>query len=75
VVVYQSAARRVPRPLRTGVRRLRVEFVREDRGEAAAVLACYAALIAGRTTADRVLAEVGAVPQQGVSRKSMELSQ
>jgi U32 family peptidase len=70
----QSAARLVPRLLRTGVRRLRVEFVREDRAEAAAVLAGYAALVAGRTTAERVLAEVGAVPQQGVSRRSMELS-
>lgn len=70
----QSAARLVPRLLQAGVRRLRVEFVREDRGEAATVLAQYAALIAGRTTAERLLVEVGAVPQQGVSRRSMELS-
>jgi putative protease len=70
----QSAARLVPRLLRAGVRRLRIEFVREDRDEAATVLAQYAALIAGRTTAEQLLVEVGAVPQQGVSRRSMELS-
>jgi len=69
----QSAARLVPRLLRAGVRRFRVEFVRETQDEAATVLAAYVALLAGRATPEAVLRELGAVAQQGVSARAMQL--
>ncbi|MCA9545957.1 MAG: DUF3656 domain-containing protein, partial [Myxococcales bacterium] len=43
----QSAASLVPRLLDAGVRRFRVEFVREDTGEALRILAGYQALLRG----------------------------
>ncbi|HZL85857.1 MAG TPA: DUF3656 domain-containing protein [Candidatus Krumholzibacteria bacterium] len=69
----QSTAKSVPRLLRAGVRRYRVEFVRESRDEAATVLAAYAALLAGRMRPEALLRELGVADQQGVSPSAMQL--
>jgi putative protease len=69
----QSAARLMPRLLAAGVRRFRVEFVRESTAEAAAVLAAYQALLAGRTTPDALLGSLHLAAQQGVSAAPMQL--
>jgi putative protease len=69
----QSAARLVPRLLRAGVRRFRVELVRETEAETADIVAAYRRLIAGETTPEAVLGQLGATPQQGVSRQAMQL--
>jgi putative protease len=67
----QSTAKLVPRLLRAGVRRYRVEFVRESRDEATVVLAAYAALLAGRMRPETLLRELGVADQQGVSASAM----
>ncbi len=69
----QSTAKLVPRLLRAGVRRYRVEFVRESRDEAATVLAAYAALLAGRMRPEALLHELGVADQQGVSASAMQI--
>jgi U32 family peptidase len=69
----QSAASLVPRLLARGVRRLRVELVRETRGETARVLAAYADLIAGRATAADTLSAIGGHEQFGVTRGTMQV--
>jgi U32 family peptidase len=69
----QSAARLMPRLLAAGVRRFRIEFVRESTAEAAAVLAAYQALLAGRSTPDAVLGSLHLAAQQGVSAAPMQL--
>jgi putative protease len=56
-----------------GVRRFRVEFVRETQTEAADVFAAYRDLVAGRTTAESVLRELQATSRQGVSAAPMRL--
>ncbi len=71
----QSTAKLVPRLLRAGVRRYRVEFVRESRDEATAALAAYAALLAGRMRPETLLRELGVADQQGVSASAMQLLQ
>ena len=50
----QTAAELVPELLARGVRRFRVELVRESRAEAARVLAAYGELLAGRIAPARV---------------------
>jgi putative protease len=69
----QSAASLVPVLLARGVRRFRLEFVRESQEEAAAVLAAYGDLLARRTTPERLLQRIDAIGRQGVSAESMEL--
>jgi putative protease len=69
----QSAARLVPRLLRCGVRRFRVEFVRESRDEAAAALTAYQSLLQGRIAPDELLHQLGVASQQGVSASAMQL--
>ena len=71
----QSTAKLVPRLLRAGVRRYRVEFVRESRDEAAKVLAAYAALLGGRMRPETLLRELGVADRQGVSTSAMQLLQ
>jgi putative protease len=67
----QSAASLVPRLLARGVRRLRVELVRETGAETGRVLAAYRELIAGRASPAQTLAAVGTHEQFGVTRGTM----
>ena len=69
----QSAAQLVPRLLQRGVRRFRVEFVREPESEAAAVLAAYRDLLAGAESPMGLLGRLGVTAQQGVSPQPMQL--
>jgi len=63
----QSAAACLPQLLGAGVRRFRVELVRESEAETERVLRAYAALLAGKRTGAQVIAEVGALEKYGVS--------
>ena len=65
------AAALVPGLLAQGVRRFRVELVREDRATTAALLAAYGALLAGRLTPEQAAAQAGALAQVGVSARPM----
>ena len=67
----QSAAELVPELVARGVRRFRVELVREDADETARVLAAYRALVAGDLDARACLARVAARPQYGVASTPM----
>jgi len=69
----QSAASLVARLVARGVRRLRVELVRESRRETDRVLAAYLDLIAGRATAADALAAIGGHEQFGVTRGTMQV--
>ena len=69
----QSAARLVPRLLQRGVRRFRIEFVRETADEVARVLAAYRGLLAGASPPAEVLRRLQAADQQGVSLQPMQL--
>ncbi len=69
----QSAAALVPRLLARGVRRFRVEFVRESQAEAAAVLGAYGELLAGRRSPEWLVQKLGVKAQQGVADRPMEL--
>ncbi|MCC6849634.1 MAG: U32 family peptidase [Deltaproteobacteria bacterium] len=69
----QSAAELAPELVARGVRRFRVELVRETREETAGVLAAYADLLAGRIGARACLARVAARPHYGVSTEPMAL--
>lgn len=69
----QSAAALVPELARRGVRRLRVEFVRETRQEARAVLEAYGALLEGRVSAAEAVRRVGVHEQFGVTRGTMQV--
>ncbi len=66
-----SAARAVGRLREAGVRRFRVELVWESGDEAAAVIAAYRDLLAGRATAAEVLRRVAAHEQFGVTAGTM----
>ncbi len=63
----QSAAGCLPQLLDAGVRRFRVELVREPAAETRRVLTAYAELLRGARTARQVIAEVGALEKYGVS--------
>jgi putative protease len=63
----QSAAGCLPQLLSAGVRRFRVELVREPAEETKAVLRAYADLLRGARTSKQVIAEVGALEKYGVS--------
>lgn len=64
----QSAAALVPRLVAAGVRRLRVELVRESAAETTTVLSAYRRLAAGEITPKAAVAEVGVHEQFGVVR-------
>jgi putative protease len=68
----QSAAFLVPRLVEAGVRRMRVEFVRETRAEAERVLEAYRDLLAGRLEATDLTRLLGTHEQFGVTRGTME---
>jgi putative protease len=63
----QSAAGCLPQLLATGVRRFRVELVRENAAETRRVLTTYAELLRGAKTPGQAIAEVGAMEKYGVS--------
>ncbi|HET7788961.1 MAG TPA: DUF3656 domain-containing protein [Myxococcales bacterium] len=63
----QSAAACLPQLLAAGVRRFRVELVREGAAETEQVLRAYAELLRGARTGRQVIAEVGALEKYGVS--------
>ncbi|HWE25959.1 MAG TPA: DUF3656 domain-containing protein [Myxococcales bacterium] len=63
----QSAASCLPTLLALGVRRFRVELVRENAADTARVLRCYSALLRGERTGKSVIQEVGALEKYGVS--------
>src|SRR2546427_7475064 len=63
----QSAAGSLPRLLEAGIRRFRVELVRENAAETERVLRAYAGLLKGTRNGRQVIAEVGALEKYGVS--------
>jgi len=63
----QSAAGSLPRLLEAGIRRFRVELVRENAAETERVLRAYAGLLMGTRNGRQVIAEVGALEKYGVS--------
>jgi putative protease len=69
----QTAAALVPRLLARGVRRFRVELVRESGEETARVIAAYAALLAGSITPAEAVRRVGVGEQFGVTRGTMRV--
>ena len=69
----QSAASLVPKLLERGVRRYRVEFVRESREEAARVLAAYQELLAGRISPAEAVRRTAVHEQFGVTRGTMKV--
>lgn len=69
----QSAASLVPRLLERGVRRYRVEFVRESREEATRVLSAYQELLAGRISPAETVRRAGVHEQFGVTKGTMKV--
>jgi U32 family peptidase len=69
----QSAASLVPRLLERGVRRFRVEFVRESQEEAARVLSAYQELLAGRLSPAEAVRRAAVHEQFGVTRGTMKV--
>lgn len=67
----QSAAALVPRLLAAGVRRLRVELVRETAAETTRLLTAYRALVTGALTPDEVVRRAAVHEQFGVTRGTM----
>ena len=62
----QSAAGCLPKLLHAGIRRFRVELVREGAAETEKVLRAYSALLAGLEKPKQVIAQVGALEKYGV---------
>ena len=69
----QSSAELALEALERGVRRFRVEFVRETRGEAAAILGAHRELLAGRLTPRAALERAHALGRVGVSERMSTL--
>jgi len=69
----QSAASLVPKLLERGVRRYRVEFVRETREEANRVLAAYQELLTGRISPSEAVRRTAVHEQFGVTRGTMQV--
>ena len=69
----QSAASLVPRLLAQGVRRFRVEFVRESLEEAARVLSAYRELLDGRIPPAEAVRRAAVHEQFGVTRGTMKV--
>jgi putative protease len=70
----QTLAPWIPGLLAQGVRRFRVEFVREDRATARTVLDTYGQVIAGALSPAELQHRLRVRAQQGVSSGAMELS-
>lgn len=70
----QSAAGLVPRLLAAGVRRLRLEFVRESTTEALRVITGYRALLAGEISAPALIERLRVHEQFGVTRGTMQVA-
>ena len=68
----QSVAERIPALLDLGVRRFRIEFVREGEDEAFEVLQAYQRLLSGDLLPGDLLTSLGVRPQTGVSPGAME---
>ncbi len=71
----QSAASCLPQLMAAGVRRYRVELVRESAAESKKVLNAYADLLRGSRTPRSVIAEVGALEKYGVSAGTLVVVQ
>jgi len=69
----QSSAALVPELLGRGVRRFRVEFVREERDEARRILRAYTELLAGKLAPVTAAQRAGARSRVGVSSQPMAL--
>jgi putative protease len=69
----QSCARLAPALLVRGVRRFRVEFVREPRAEASGILRAFSDLLASRISPDEALRIAHAKAHLGVSNAPMAL--
>lgn len=68
-----GAASLVPRLVERGVRRFRVEFVRESQADAARVLAAYTDLLAARCTPADAIRRAAVHEQFGVTRGTMRV--
>ena len=68
----QSAAARVPELMALGLRRFRVELVREDGEQTARVLAAYRALLSGVLPPREAVRRAGAHEQFGVTAGTMK---
>jgi putative protease len=68
----QSAASAVAGLVKKGVRRFRVEFLRETQAEAATVLQAYGDLLQGRIQAAELVRRVGVHEQFGVTLGTMK---
>ena len=71
----QSAAGCLPKLLEAGVRRFRVELVREGKADTARVLTAYAGLLQGTRKPREVIADVGAMEKYGVSQGTLVVVQ
>jgi putative protease len=69
----QQSSRWAGRLLGSGVRRFRVEFVRETGAQVRTALAAFGDLLAGRCGPDEVVARTGAVSRFGVAEGGMKL--
>lgn len=69
----QTAARAVPKLLRAGVTRFRVEFVWEDQPTCASVLEGWQRLLAGREAPDELVKRVAVHEQFGVTAGTMRV--
>lgn len=69
----QSGASLVPGALASGVRRLRVELVREDEPAVARIVAAYKALFEGALSPSEVTRSLGAEARYGVVRGSLRV--
>ncbi|MGK0264965.1 MAG: putative protease [Planctomycetota bacterium] len=69
----QQSALWTDRLLQAGVRRYRVEFVRETAAEVTGVLAAWQDVLAGRIDADELTRRTGASGQMGVAQGGMKL--
>lgn len=68
----QSAAPYVPRLVSLGIRRFRVELLREDRSGVPALLDSYARVLAGHDAGPRVWHELQVLNQVGITRGTLE---
>ncbi len=69
----QSAATQVPRALAAGVRRFRIELVREAEADVRRIVLSYRRLLAGETSAQDVLRTLRADGHYGVVRGSLRV--
>ena len=68
----QSAAPYVPRLVKLGIRRFRVELLREDSIGTAALLDSYARVLAGHGSGPRMWQELQVLNQVGITRGTLE---